>query len=249
MPAVSGVSLSGGTWLTDDDGDALFDGRPARASRITRAGTVTIQVTLSSAIVPGVVALLGLNVPAGTAVTAAGASGVTHALADGSVACYLLPTSGSAVSVITITVAGSGVLQIGEVAIMRATQAQITHDWGVQRVDARESERDRGSQLATQERRSYRRLRATLSLASDAAVRGGALAGGMDWDRLDAALVNARRCIVIPRRKVAGVDSAELAHRTALYGFASEIGETTHLRGPWYSKSLTFEELPALSAA
>ncbi len=244
MPAVSNVALASGTWLTADEGAALFDGRPSRAARISRSGTVTITVTLATAIVPGVVALLGLNVPPGTAITAAGASGVTFALADGSVACYLLPSGSTPTTSVAITVAGTGTLQIGEIAIMRRTETKITHDFGVQRIDTKASERDRGSQLATRTGESYRRLRTTLSLADDSAVRGGGLPGATDWDRLEVLLVNDQRCIAIPRRNVGGTFNAELMHRTAIYGVASEIGETQHVRGPWYSKGLVFDELP-----
>ena len=247
MPAVNAVALSAGaTWLTADAGTALFDGKPARAARINRSAPVTITVTLAKPMVVGVIALLGLNVPAGTAISAAGASGVAHALPDGTVCAYLLPTGTDAVSSVAVVVGGTGLLHIGELVIMRVTETRITHDWGVQRVDAKVSERTRGSQAVTTPGISYRRLRTMLSMASDAAVRAGGLSGSADWDTLDAALVNDQRCIVIPRRKIAGVFDATLLHRTAIYGVASEIGETTHLQGPWYSKSLVFEEVPAL---
>lgn len=250
MPTVTAVALSAGsTWLTADNGAALFDGKPARAARIQRSGPVTITVTLATPIVPGVIALLGLNVPAGTAISAAGASGVAHALPDGTVCAYLLPAGPASVSSVAIVVAGSGMLQIGELVVMRKTETRITTDWGVMRIDAKVSDRNRGSQSVTVPGTSYRRLRTTLSIASDTVVRAGGLDGSVDWDTLDAALVNDQRCIAFPRRKIAGVFDAALLHRTAIYGVVSELGETVHLRGPWYGKNLVFDEVPALPAS
>jgi len=111
MPVVTDITLSGGTWLTADTWKALVDGRPSRAARIQRSGTVTLTVTLKSAIVPGVVALLGLNVPANTAITAAGASINTHTLPGAPRCAYLLPSGTTATQAITITIAGTGLLQ------------------------------------------------------------------------------------------------------------------------------------------
>lgn len=46
MPAVATVTLTGATWLSADQGSALFDGKPGRASRIRRTSSLAITFTL-----------------------------------------------------------------------------------------------------------------------------------------------------------------------------------------------------------
>ncbi|HHA2391248.1 TPA: hypothetical protein ACOENG_004410, partial [Stenotrophomonas maltophilia] len=77
MPAVTTVTLTGGTWLTADQGSALFDGKPGRASRIRRTGELAITITLADAVAPAIIAILGLNIPPGVQVSAVGTSGTT----------------------------------------------------------------------------------------------------------------------------------------------------------------------------
>jgi hypothetical protein len=91
MPAVATVTLTGATWLSADQGSALFDGKPGRASRIRRTSSLAITITLADAVVPGIIAILGLNIPPGVQVSAAGASGTTVRLPDGSVCAWLFP--------------------------------------------------------------------------------------------------------------------------------------------------------------
>jgi len=230
MPTVTHVALTGGTWLTADTWKALTDGRPSRAARIQRSGTVTLTVTLNPAIVPGVIAVLGLNVPAGTTVTAGGANGTTHALPDGTTCAYLLPTGTAPVSTLTVTIAGSGLLQLGELALMPAIDVPIEPDWSVELIDPSESTRDRSSQIATAARIPYRRLQAHLQAQGAATAR--------TWEHLRMALTGNRRAIAIPRH--ADPDSL---HHTALYG-VGRIGTIAHLGGNWFSAPLTFDELP-----
>jgi len=233
MPAVNNIVLSGGSWLTADGWRALTDGRPSRAARIQRGGTVTLTVTLNRVIIPGVIALLGLNIPAGTTVTAAGASAITHALPDGTTCAWLLPKTTNTIptNTITVTIAGTGMLQIGELAIMPVIDAPIEPDWSVELIDPSESTRDRGSQIATATRVPYRRLTAHLQAQGIATMR--------TWESLRMALTLDRRCIAIPRHH-----DALTLHRSALYG-VGRIGTMTHLGGNWFSAPLTLDELPA----
>jgi len=231
MPAVTKISLSGGTWLTADTWKALTDGRPSRAARIQRSGTITLTATLDRAIIPGVIALLGLNVPARISVTASGVSSEAHALPDGTACAWLLPTGSTPTSSITVTIAGAGMLNIGELAIMPVVDVPIEPDWSIELIDPTDTTRDRGSQIATSARTPYRRLTARLQAQGAATAR--------TWEHLRMALTQGRRAIAIPRHG----DALSL-HHTALYG-VGHIGVISHLGGNWFSAPLTLDELPA----
>jgi len=231
MPAVNAVSLTGGTWLTADAGAALTDGRPSRAARIQRSGTVTLTASLATPIVPGVIALLGLNLAAGVNVTAAGASTTTHALPDGTTCAILLPTTTASTSSVAVKVSGSGLLHIGELIAMPAVDIPIEPGWATDLIDPSETTRDRGSQIATAARTPYRRLTAALQ------AQGASML--TLWHHLRHALTRDRRVIAIPRH----TDPAS-RHLTAHYGTA-RLGPITHLGGNWFSSTLTLDELPA----
>jgi len=233
MPAVTDIALTGGTWLTADTWKALIDGRPSRAARIQRSGPVTLAVELNDVIIPGVVALLGLNIPAGTTITAAGASAVTHTLPDGTTCVWLRPKTFNTTptNMITVAIDGAGLLDIGELAIMPALDLPIEPDWSVELIDPSESTRDRGSQLATASRVPYRRLTARLQAQGMTTMRR--------WESVRMDLTRARRCIAIPRH-----DTPANLHRTAVYG-VGHLGPITHLGGNWFTAPLTLDELPA----
>ncbi|WP_411832337.1 hypothetical protein [Pseudoxanthomonas mexicana] len=249
MPAVSSVSLAAGSsWLTSDVGAALFDGRPARATRIQRSvGNPTLSITLASPIVVRLVALLGLNLPAGISVTAAGASGITRRLADGTVAAWLLAPPGSATSSISIVIGtAQGIVEIGEVVVMPAVEIAHQADWAVETIDTTETTRSLAAQPASSLRVPYRQLTASFTPDGPQNVRCGGLANNMDWEWLRMALAQDRRCVAVPRWRGAsgGVDAAELA-RTAIYG-VGRVGAIQHLGGDYYASGITVAEVPAL---
>lgn len=78
-PAIAWSLLgAGATWLSDDAGAALTNGRPAAVSRLqwlsgaqTTASILTLRGTWATAFAPGVLALLGLTLPVGTLITLA----------------------------------------------------------------------------------------------------------------------------------------------------------------------------------
>jgi len=231
MPAVTNIALTGGTWLTADTWSALVDGRPSRAARIQRSGTATLTVTLETAIVPGVIALLGLNAPAGTAVTASGASATARSLPGAPRCAWLLPTGTASTNSVTITIAGTGMLQIGEIVIMPALDAPIEPDWAVELIDPTETTRDRGSQIVSAARAPYRRLTAHLQAQGIATMR--------TWESLRMALTGDRRCIAIPRHA-----DPDALHHTAMYG-VGRIGPIAHLGGNWFAAPFSIDEIPA----
>lgn len=120
MPQVLAPALTGtgAAWLSSDNGAALFDGKPARRTRVrwlsgspTTGQVLMIAAPLVGTIRPRVIGLLGLkSVPAGVSVMVAakrpadgshtytmggGNTGVTRKMADGSIGCWLVVGEGS----------------------------------------------------------------------------------------------------------------------------------------------------------
>ena len=246
MPAVQSVSLVGGSWLTADAGRAMFDGKPARKTRINRTGALSINIVFESAIVPRIIALLGLNLPAGISVSAAGASGQTIRLPDGSVCAWLFPTGIAAVSSVAVQITTVvTAVEVGEIAVFRALEVGISDGWNVTRTDDTLHARTKGGQLNSVAGAVYRRLSATLSARPTVQVWGGGLAG-MDWDAVIATLLQGRRGCVIPRyraSKSASLDPA-IAAQSAIYGTAVNGWSADNVSGQYYVGFLEFEEVP-----
>ena len=258
MPAVTGITRTNCTFADAGSESALTDGQPANVCRLNVSGaSPALELAFGAAFTPGVICLLGLTCAPGTIISATtgagGALGGNSAaqpavrLADGSVACWILTSGAVATATVKVTVGvGAGVVDIGELAVMRAVDIPNTPDWGYGRVDPSNSVRTRGGQVATSVRRTYRTLRVAPTAAALAQVRGGGLAGGLDWDDVLVALTGDARCAVIPRwlTPAGAVDAAEL-HATALYGIARQ-GGTAHVGGNYYGSDngWTFEEVP-----
>lgn len=120
MPQVSAPTLTGtgADWLSADGGTAMFDGKPARRTRIRWLSSgspaigqaLMIAAPLAAATRPRVIGLLGLkNVPEGVSVMVAGKrtgdsshvytlggsnTGVTRRMADGSIGCWMVVGEG-----------------------------------------------------------------------------------------------------------------------------------------------------------
>lgn len=116
MPAVSAPTFTGtgAAWLSSDNGSAMFDGKPARRTRMrwlssgspSTAHVLMIAAPLATTIRPRIIGLLGLKgIPAGVSIMAAGKrpadgshvytmgggnTGVTRKMADGSIGCWLV---------------------------------------------------------------------------------------------------------------------------------------------------------------
>lgn len=247
MPAVASVALSGATWLTDDQGAALFDGKPGRAARVQRTGALSITATLAQAIVPGIVAVLGLNVPAGVAVRAAGATGTTVRLPDGSVCAWLFPQGAAQVAAVSVEIDTTVTnVQIGEIAIFRAVDVGITDGWAVGLMDASVHTRTKGGQMNTVAGALYRRLTATLSGRPTEVVRKGGLAG-TDWECVAAALGGGRRGCMVPQYRNMATKAFDpmLAARAAIYGHATQLPRAENISRQYFTGYLEFEEIPA----
>jgi len=160
---LTNVTLAGGTWLTTDAGAALFDGKPARKSRINRTGSLSLTVTLATPIAPRVIALLGLNLPAGVVITAATATATTRLMPDGTVCAWLFPLAG-ATNTVSVTIdTTQATVEIGEIAILQAIEVGIRDGWQVDYVDASRKERTKGGQLNTIPGAKWRRFTGELS--------------------------------------------------------------------------------------
>lgn len=238
------------------------------------AHTVSITLDIASTVL-GTAAVLGLKgVPAGAKVHVYGKraadAGTTYdfggnntstvrALADGTTAAwFVLPAGSTAVTKIEFRffndnagatwATAATTVDVGELVSMPTVDCRIDAGWNQRYVDPTVASSTRGGQVNAVPQTPYRTLACTLSLTTEAAVRYGALAGGMDWDRLDVALAGTRRCVAIPRWETApgsGVPDPAKLSAHAMYGAAVELGETTHLRGPWWGKTLKFREIPA----
>lgn len=246
MPAVQSVSLVGGTWLMADAGAALFDGKPGRRSRISRSGSLSINIVLAEAIVPGIVAVLGLNVPPGVQVSAAGATARTVRLPDGSVCAWLFPSGAGPVSSVAVqidTVVAN--VEVGEVAIFRAVDVGISDGWAVAAIDTSTHTRTKGGQVNTVPGATYRRLTATLSARATEVVRKGGLAGA-DWETVAQAMAGRKRTCVVPqfRDMASTMFDPALAARTALYGYAAQLPSAENVSRQYFSGYLEFEEIP-----
>ncbi|WP_099494831.1 hypothetical protein [Stenotrophomonas maltophilia] len=247
MPAVETATLTGGTWLSTDQGAALFDGKPGRSSRIRRTGSLAITITLAEAVVPGIVAVLGLNIPPGLQVSAAGATGTTVRLPDGSVCAWLFPQASAPVSTVSVEIATTATnVDVGEIAIFRVVEVGISDGWAVATNDTSVHTRTKGGQVNTVPGPLYRRLTCTLSGRPTAAVRGGGL-GGTDWETVAAAIAGRRRSCVVPqyRDMVSKAFDPLLAARSALYGYPTQLPSAENISRQYFTGYMEFEEVPA----
>jgi hypothetical protein len=173
--------------------------------------------------VPGIIAVLGLNMPPGVLVTAAGATIIR--LPNGSMCAWLFPTGNALVSAVAVTIATVvAYVEVGEIAVFSAMDVGITDGWAVAGIDSRLHNRTKGGQVNTVPGPTYRMLTATLSGRPTAVARKGRLAG-TDLETVGVALSGRRRSCVVPqyRDMVAKAFDPVLAARTALNGYATQL--------------------------
>ncbi|MCD0281323.1 hypothetical protein JWH04_20665 [Xanthomonas melonis] len=249
-------SVDGGTAINLG---ALVDGRPASVVRLSGSGSsVRLRADWVLPTQIGIVAALGVTCPAGTVLTLTGrrqgdagytyqlGSEVTRELVDGSRAAWIvLPANTAPLIGLQLEIAAAN-LDVGELAVLQAVDVPIQVEWEASRVDPSSAERTLGGGLNVVPRRSYRRLQVALVPDQLSAVRGAALAQGMDWDRLTYALAGGVRSAVIPRWGVPGAINRDELHRTALYGRLAP-GAIAHRGGDYYaSNGWIFEEIPPI---
>lgn len=240
---------------------ALVDGRPSSIVRVSGgAGVARLRLDWSASQPIRVVAALGLTCPAGTAVKLTGRrsgdAGYAYALGgnsasqqvvaavDGSrAAWFVLPASNSPLVGVQLELA-VGAFDIGELVAHQAADVAIEPGWETDRVDPSILERTLGGSVNVVPRRTYRRLRCTLTAQALAAVRQQGLENNLDWERLAFAASAGGRVTAIPRwGRDAAIDPAEI-HRTAIYGLANS-GAFSHAGGAFYKSGLwTIEEVP-----
>lgn len=77
-------------------------------------------------------------------------------------------------------------------------------------------------------------------------VRGGGL-GGTDWETVGAALSGRRRSCVIPqyRDMTTKALDTQLAARSALYGYLTQLPTAENISRQYFSGYMEFEEVPA----
>lgn len=248
IPTVVGTSFNSG---------ALVDGRPSSVCRIA-GGTDRPRVRLDwpAATPIRIVAALGLTCPVDTQLTltgrlpggtydyALGGASATQRvveLVDGSrAAWWVLPANNGALVGLQLEV-DADAFDLGELVVLQGVEVEHEPGSSTDRMDPSVIERTLGGGVNTVARRTYRRLRVRPAADYLAAARGGALANGMDWERLVFAMsVSAR--VAVATHWATPVD----LHRTAIYGRAAPAA-IAHKSGPMYgSDDWTFEEIPPL---
>lgn len=274
MPAVTAATLTAGSWLVADAGSALYDGKPTRkagfswpsgATSITQY--VGIQLTFATATRLRGFAALGLSLPEGVRVEFYATAGQglggstdsdrTRRMPDGSIGLFAvaddtgIEDTGCEMRIyndcngVTWATAGMAVY-IGELFAGDGCNVRNDAGWVFQRIDPSEVSESRASQLNIVARSPYRRLPVTLSLSPEAHVRYGGLDHGQDWDSLARATSGGQRCVAIPRWKgTAGEVDGDKVNATAVFGICEDPGETQHIRGPFWRRTMTFREIPA----
>lgn len=246
MPAVTGVTLAGGSWLTADAGAALHDGLPARASRINRTGALTITLQLAQAVRPRIIGLLGTSLAIGDTAAAASASGTATRLPDGSVAVWMLPTAAATDTVAISINTNRTMVEIGEIVVMDAVHVGIRDGWQIERLDPSVHHRSRGGQVRTVPRATYRRFTGEFSPRAVELVRKGGIEGH-DWETIAASLSAGGRGVIVPqyRDMLTKQPDPELAARTAMYGYALELPGAANVQRQYFGSYMAFEEIPA----
>lgn len=235
------------------------------------AHTVSIALDIVSTKV-GIVGALGLRgVPAGTRLEIYGKrpadagttydfggqnTGLVLQFADGTFgAWFLLPDAAEAVTRVEFRIfndtggatwaTAATTVDVGELVAMPVLHIDIDAGWAQPRMDPSQVSRSRASQVAAVPFAGYRELNCTYSQTTEAKVRYGGLPGGMDWTRLDTALMGAQRCVVVPRWQTGGAVDPAKVNAHAMYGIAAELGEIQHITGPFWRRAARFQEVPA----
>jgi hypothetical protein len=235
---------------------ALADGRPSSVCRLLDGiGAVQLRADWAAATSIRIVAALGLTCAPGTVLQLtgkrAGDGGYDYALGGASTtqtvvelvdgsrgAWWILPDGNDALIGLQLQVSGDA-FDVGELVVLQGVEVEHEPGSNSDRIDPSVAERTLGGGLNVVARRTYRRLRVKPTADYLAAVRGGALANGMDWERLIYAMSASARVAVVPHW-----GSAVDLHRTALYGRAVPAA-IAHKAGSMYgSDDWTFEEIP-----
>ncbi|MEW5833661.1 MAG: hypothetical protein AB1832_01235 [Pseudomonadota bacterium] len=268
---------AGAAFVTDDAGGALTNGRPAEATRLqwltgaqTTGSIFTLRGTWGTAVVPRVVGLVGLTLPAGTLITLAfrrpADAGYTYLadvpsqrvtqLPDGSRCAWFVldagldPVIGVEYRIANdvdgaASIAADSTFDIGEAWVGPAVDIPHESGWGRGLTDPTTLRRSKGSQLFGREQRAWRTLQVRFTVTTVDEVAGGALANGEDWELVEAQLRAGASCVAIPRWS--GI-TADYLQRNALFAAATQQGAVQNSAGALYGRDYTFEEIPASEA-
>ncbi len=262
MPAIADDSLTGGTWLTADGADALWDGKPARRARLqwsagsTLVGAVKIVLTFDTPTPLRVLALLGTTLPVGVRVDFRGAGGDglggtcdnarTVQMPDGTVGVWAIARANEpAETGVEILIyndcngvpwaANGTTIDLGEVWAAPAVEVAHKSDWGNELQDPSELVLTQLSQPSTVRRAAYRMLDIPITAATGAEVYSGGL-GGLDWYALQRRLAGNARCAVVVRRTP--------TFQIAQYGIG-QISAIRHVGGDLFEGQFRHQEVPA----
>ena len=247
MPT-SAVAIAGGNWLTADGGAACVDGQPGRVARYQAAVAPMVTLTLATAQVTGLVAVLGIKgaaIGAPISVTTGGVTvaGVLRRMFGGTLGCFLLVDGAAADARVAYTLP-AGTIDVGELVAMQVVHTGHESDWSIDVIDPTQSTRNRGSGTSSTRAVPYRRFEGALEVVGKAMARQGGMPGGLDMQQLGERLLGDQRCIFVVRFGADGIVDQDELNATAIYGVA-RISRSQHAGGDWYRSSSWIEEVPA----
>ncbi len=134
------------------------------------------------------------------------------------------------------SITASSAQDVGEIVIGSGSLVDHEKSWAIDLVDPTIIERSESSQPWAQAQPPYRELSWTPAYLDEGAVFGDAAAPTVeDFEELWAKLDRGQQALFIPRYlDAAGAYSAQLLHRSAIFGTARKAPQTKHLAGPLY---------------
>lgn len=257
--SAGGALITGADTLFDNMPDSLTRfAWPSGAQ--TTATVLRVQMTWGSAIVPRGWALMNTTLPVGTKIVAhlkrPADSGFPYVPATGEIQrvfekprgeriamgvfpAGLDPCIGLELAIFndvngSASIAASSAQDIGEIYFGEGTELRIEKVWGYVPVDPSANDRTQSSQISADAEPPYRELSFTPAYVREADVFGdpGNLSEE-DAEELWAKLDRDQFAVFIPRWKDAsGAYSAQLLHRTSVFGRAKAGPGAKHLAGP-----------------
>lgn len=239
----------------------------------TTSTVLKVQVLWGTEFIPGGWAMLNTTLPAGTKIVAhlkrpadtdytyVPASGEIQRVVElprgervamGAFPAGLDPCVGLELAIFndvngSASITASSVQDIGEIVFGLGTELNIKMDFGISQVDPSATDRTQSSQIAVDADPPYRELTFTPCIRRETDVFGDSAALSVeDFEELWAKLDRDQFALFIPKyRDSAGSYSAQLLHRTAVFGRAKKGPGARHLALDWYEHGeVVVEECP-----
>lgn len=145
------------------------------------------------------------------------------------------------------SITASSAQDIGEVYFGAGTDMDLKIDYSIVSIDPSGDDRTQSSQIAVDAEPPYRQLTFTPCIRRESEVFGdSASLSSEDFEELWAKLDRDQFAVFIPKwQDSVGAYSAQLLHRTAVFGRAKKMPGAKHLALGWYEHAeVTVEECP-----